>query len=85
MTKELVEFLRGYVEVAKPRQEWLFPSLGSRTGHVVAIEKAFKRVVTNAGMDPAQASGPPHLATYGHYSLGASGSRPAHHKTDFRP
>ncbi len=54
MTKELREFLRGYVEAAEPGQEWLFPSAGSKTGHVVAIEKAFKRVVTNAGMDPAQ-------------------------------
>jgi len=54
MTKELTEFLRGYMEAAEPEQEWLFPSIGSKTGHVVAIEKAFKRVVTNAGMDPAQ-------------------------------
>jgi hypothetical protein len=42
------------VEVAEPGQKWLFPSIGSRTGHVVAIEKAFKRVVTNAAMDKLQ-------------------------------
>lgn len=54
MTKQLADFLQGYVEVAEPGQEWLFPSLGSKTGHTVAIEKAFRRVVTNAGLDPSQ-------------------------------
>ena len=54
ITKHLTDFLRGYLEVAKPEQEWLFSSLASRTGHVVAIEKAFKRVVRQAGMDPSQ-------------------------------
>jgi site-specific recombinase XerD len=53
-TRGFSEFLRGYVEAAEPGQEWLFPSIGSRTGHVVAIEKVFKRVVANAGMDPDQ-------------------------------
>ena len=52
MTSQLAGFLRGYVETAGAGQEWLFPSIGSRTGHTVAIEKAFKRVVANAGMNP---------------------------------
>jgi len=54
ITKHLVEFLQGYLNTAQPGQEWLFPSIGSKTGHVVAIEKAFKRVVRNAGLDPKQ-------------------------------
>ena len=54
ITKHLVEFLRGYLNTAQPGQEWLFSSQGSITGHVVAIEKAFKRVVRHAGLDPKQ-------------------------------
>jgi len=54
MTHQLADFLEGYIEIAEPRQEWLFPSIGSKTGHVVAIEKAFRRVVVNAGLDPKQ-------------------------------
>jgi integrase len=54
MTQELTEFLRRYLEDAGPGQEWLFPSVGSKTGHVVAIEKAFRQVVKNAGLDPKQ-------------------------------
>ena len=42
------------MEIVKTDQEWLFPSLGSKTGHAVAIEKAFRRVVRDAGMDGAQ-------------------------------
>jgi integrase len=52
MTRQLADFLKGYVATAEPGQEWLFPSKGSKTGHVVAIEKAFRRVVENAGFDP---------------------------------
>ncbi len=54
MTKQLADFLKGYVEIAEPGQEWLFSSLGSKTGHVVAIEKPFRRAVENAGLDPKQ-------------------------------
>jgi integrase len=54
MTKQLADFLQGYVESAEPGQEWFFPSIGSKTGHTVAIEKAFRRVVANAGLDPSQ-------------------------------
>ncbi|CAI2719365.1 tyrosine-type recombinase/integrase [Nitrospina watsonii] len=52
MTNELAEFLRGYVETAEPGQEWLFPALGSKTGHTVAIERPFRRVVKSAKLDP---------------------------------
>ena len=54
MTRQLADFLKGYVAIAEPGQEWLFPSKGSKTGHVLAIEKAFRRVVENAGFDPKQ-------------------------------
>ncbi len=33
-------------------QEWLFPSPTSKTGHVISIEKPFRRVVKAAGLDP---------------------------------
>lgn len=48
----LVNVLRGYIEAAMPGQEWLFTSEGSRTGHTVNIEKAFRRAVAAAGLDP---------------------------------
>jgi integrase len=52
ITKHLAEFLKGYIETARPGQEWLFPSEGSRTGHTVNIEKPFKRAVKATGLDP---------------------------------
>lgn len=51
ITKRLADFLTGYIETADPGQEWLFPSPASRTGHTVSIEKPFRRVVKNAGLD----------------------------------
>ena len=54
MTQQLADFLRGYIEIATAGREWLFPSMGSKTGHVVAIEKAFRRVVKNAGLNPKE-------------------------------
>jgi integrase len=53
ITRSLAEFLNGYLQSAKPNQQWLFPAK-SKTGHTVAIEKAFKRVVANAGFDPKE-------------------------------
>jgi len=52
ITGNLVKFLQGYIEAAKPEQEWLFPAEKSRSGHVVNIEKPWKRVVKAAGLDP---------------------------------
>ncbi|MDA0781239.1 MAG: site-specific integrase [Rickettsiales bacterium] len=52
ITSHLAGFLKGYIEVARPGQEWLFPSEASRTGHTVNIEKPFKRAVAAAGLDP---------------------------------
>lgn len=52
ITKHLAEYLKGYIQTASPGQEWLFPSIASRTGHTVNIEKPFKRAVKAAGLDP---------------------------------
>ncbi len=54
ITQHLAEFLKGYVEAAVPDQEWLFPASKAKTGHTMAIEKAFRRVVSVAGFDPRE-------------------------------
>ncbi len=54
ITRHLADFLRGYFQVAEQDQEWLFPTPKSKTGHVIAIEKAFRRVVEAAGLNPAE-------------------------------
>jgi len=54
ITTHLAEILRGYIETTEPDQEWFFPASRSRTGHVVAIEKPFRRVVQAAGLDPKE-------------------------------
>ena len=53
MTKRLTKFLRKKVEGAEKGQEWLFPA-ASESGHAISIEKAFRRVVVRAGLDPKQ-------------------------------
>jgi integrase len=53
ITASLAEVLRGYVDAA-PGQGWLFPSPQSATAHVMNIEKPFRRVVAEAGLDPRQ-------------------------------
>ena len=54
ITSRLSDLLRRSLETAQPDQEWLFPSAQSAQGHLVAIEKAFRRVVGKAGLDPKQ-------------------------------
>jgi integrase len=51
ITKPLAIFLKNLLEEASKDQKWLFPSARSSSGHVVAIEKPFRRVVVNAGLD----------------------------------
>ncbi|WP_136798038.1 tyrosine-type recombinase/integrase [Desulfosediminicola ganghwensis] len=51
MTKRLANLLKGLIKAAATDQEWLFPSLASRTGHTVSIEKPFRRVVKKAGLN----------------------------------
>ncbi len=52
ITEELRNFLDRHIEVLPKGTEWLFPQIGSRTGHVVDIRKAFRRSVVRAGMNP---------------------------------
>jgi integrase len=54
ITKHLGEFLKGYIDAAVDGQEWLFPSLRSKTGHTVNVEKPWRRIVLAADLDPAQ-------------------------------
>jgi integrase len=54
ITSYLAEFLESYIKSSASGQIWLFPSEQSTTGHSVNIEKAFRRVVSTAGLDPAQ-------------------------------
>src|SRR5688572_1688298 len=51
----LTDFLKDYLpRYTKPGQVWLFPSKDSEQGHMVAIEKTFRRVIKAAGLDPAK-------------------------------
>ena len=54
ITASLAAILDDYMRAAAPGQVWLFQSPQSSTGHVMNIEKAFRRVATEAGMDPRQ-------------------------------
>lgn len=54
ITAHLAEFLQGCTEALEPGQEWLFPAKDSKTGHTVSIEKAFRRVVAAAGLNPQE-------------------------------
>jgi integrase len=49
---QLVAFLSAHIAALPPEQPWLFPSLTSKTGHTTDIRKAFRRVVSAAGMNP---------------------------------
>jgi len=51
----LVEFFRQHLAELPTNQEWLFPSRGdSKSGHFESIEKQFRKIVRNAGMDPKE-------------------------------
>lgn len=50
----LADFLRRYLEIAESDQIWLFPSKQSQTGHVMNIEKQFRRVISAAGLNPKE-------------------------------
>jgi integrase len=52
ITGHLAAFLEGYLEVLPKGCPWLFPSPTARCGHTVDIRKAFRRVVSAAGMNP---------------------------------
>lgn len=54
LTAQLVEILKNYLAMAQADQIWLFPADYSKSGHTMNIEKAFRRVVTDAGLDAKQ-------------------------------
>ncbi len=51
ITNHLKEFLSKLLNVASLDQKWLFPSDKSEIGHIVAIEKGFRRTVERAELD----------------------------------
>jgi integrase len=59
ITDDLADYLARRLEMLPPTCQWLFPSLGSRTGHVHTIRKAFRRSAARAGLDPDQVT--PHV------------------------
>lgn len=54
ITSHLVEILSAQLKMLPKDQEWLFPAGRSNTGHTMNIEKAFRRVVEAAGLDPKE-------------------------------
>lgn len=52
ITGQLAEILKVYLQQTETGQEWLFPAKDAANGHTVSIEKAFRRVVLAAGLDP---------------------------------
>jgi len=59
ITGDLAEYLAQHLEMLPPGCPWLFPSPGSRTGHVHTIRKAFRRSAARADLDPEQIT--PHV------------------------
>src|ERR1019366_1181232 len=53
ITSGLADYLERYIDSLYDESEWLFPCPTSKTGHTVAIEKAFRRVVADAGLPAA--------------------------------
>lgn len=52
ITKQLAEFLEGYMAALPKGTPWLFPSPAAKEGHAMDIRKPFRRVVIAAGMNP---------------------------------
>ncbi len=52
ITKQLAEFLEGYMAALPKGTPWLFPSPAAKEGHAMDIRKPFRRVVIEAGMNP---------------------------------
>jgi len=52
ITRDLADYLRGHLDQLPAGSEWLFPSVGSASGHVHDIRKAFRRSVGRAGLNP---------------------------------
>ena len=54
ITGRLAAFLKGYLDIAKQEQKWLFSSPINPNTYFATIQDAFRRVVKNAGLDPKQ-------------------------------
>ncbi|MBM4200271.1 MAG: site-specific integrase, partial [Gammaproteobacteria bacterium] len=54
ITTNPLPLLRSLIASADEGQTWLFPATMSASGHVMNIEKPFRRVVVAAGLDPRQ-------------------------------
>jgi integrase len=54
ITGYLAKFLQERMDATEPGQVWLFPAEKSKTGHVVSIEKPWRRIVKAAGLDPKE-------------------------------
>lgn len=53
ITTHLAEFLVQYVATLPSGTPWLFPSPAAKEGHTINLDKPFRRVVANAGLDTA--------------------------------
>ncbi len=54
ITLHLVNFLTEHLKSLQPGIPWLFSSPKARDGHTVNLDKPFRRVVANAGLDSKQ-------------------------------
>jgi len=52
VTHDIRGLRRGLTEARHRWPQWLFPSLAARSGHTTDIQKAFRRAVIAAGLDP---------------------------------
>lgn len=52
ITNNLVHFLEKYIPMIDSSQPYLFPSKNSKSGHLEWIDKAFRAVIKEAGLDP---------------------------------
>jgi len=52
ITQHLVEFLESHIATLQEGTPWLFPSIAARDGHTTDVRKAFRRVVSAAGLNP---------------------------------
>ncbi len=52
ITENLAKFLSEYIPMIDRTQPYLFPSKNAKSGHLEWIDKAFRAVVKEAGLDP---------------------------------
>ena len=52
ITQHLAEFLEAHMAMLPEGTPWLFPSIAAKDGHTTDVRKAFRRVVSAAGLNP---------------------------------